>query len=166
MLLGSLAVDITGIIHIKNYNKDSSRKKKQKGYYTGWQYGPYNTAKGEEALWAAVIAQAMTDALVCNRKSAFRRYKKEAVAWLTGMSNDFIDVCERACLNPDYVRIRAKKAFANPKAYRIEAGESERYIERKDMRARKRKRRRIGKAKSTKPTPPSQLVLQGPWEAV
>lgn len=143
-----------GQIREKPKNKDKSRK--SAANTSGWQDGPYDSTKGEEALWKAVIAQAMLDALTNNRKPEFIQYKHEAMHWLTGGSKDFFEVCERAGLDPDYVRIRAKKAFANPSAWRTEAGQSARYEERKAMRERKK----LEKAKAT----PARQIIKGPWK--
>jgi hypothetical protein len=142
------------------YNtKEKSKKNKLR--YSGWNDGPYNTAKGEQALWCAVITQAMIDATSNQRKPEAIHQKMDATRWLTGNSPDFIEVCERAGLPPDYVRKRAKKALTNPGAWRTDAGQSARYTERKELRAYKKKIRNM----VAPPTPLAPMLLQGPWES-
>jgi len=106
-----------------------------------WADGPYNYTQGEEAMWRAVIMQALMDA--CARWGRHDWYvnKLEAIRWLTSGGEDFLDVCERASLDHNFVRVRAKKAMANPGAWRTEAGVSERYLERHEMRKRLRAER-------------------------
>jgi hypothetical protein len=104
----------------------------------GWAEEPYNAADGEQALWRAVIMQAMVDATTSTCKPELVYHKIEAIKWLTENGDDFVDVCERAAMDLDLVRVRAKKAMANPGQWRTEAGLSERYEERREMRARKR----------------------------
>lgn len=146
---------VTGEITKKPHKPEKSKKRAP--HYSGWQDGPYNTTKGEEALWKAVIAQAMVDALSSNRKQEFIQYKNEAIRWLTTNSKDFLDVCERAGLDANYVRIRAKRAFANPSEWRTEAGQSTRYLERKAMRERK-------KWEKATPQAADHLIIKGPWK--
>lgn len=154
MFLYRSAVYASGNIH-NTHEKPRKRKKIKEGY-SGWQDEPYHSAKGEEALWRAVITQAMVDATTSNRKPEYMYHKMEAIHWLTHNSADFLDVCLRAGLDADHVRIRAKKALANPGAWRTEAGQSERYEERKAMRARKKLTRKETLQFIT-------TVVQGPW---
>lgn len=99
-----------------------------------WLEEAYNTARGETALWVAVITQAMMDALSRCKKSESRYQKHEAISWLTSNSKDFIDVCLAAGMNPDYVRLKAKKILASPLPWRAEAGKGKRYEERRKYR--------------------------------
>jgi len=119
-----------------------------------WADAPYNAAASEEALWRAVITQAMVDAITTNlSKLEFIIDKMEALTWLTSDSEDFLDVCERAGMDYNDVRVRAKKALTNPSAWRAAAGESERYEERKAFRERcrrDRKRRARAEAKAVR----------------
>ncbi len=69
--------------------------------------------KGEKALWTAVITQALMDAGSNSSKRDMRLIKAQAISWLTGMSEDFIEVCMMAQLHPAYVRDRALKAIKN-----------------------------------------------------
>ena len=103
-----------------------------------WLQENYDTAKGETALWVAVIMQAVTDARSKCKKAESKFFKNEAINWLTGNSKDFVDVCLCAGLNPDYVRSRAKKAIISATAWRAEAGKGKRYEERKKYRAKLR----------------------------
>lgn len=117
---------------------------------------PYNHARGETALWVAVITQAMMDAL-SNAASAEARYhKNEAIHWLTGNSRDFVMVCLSAGMDPDCVRRKAKRALASPSPWRAEAGKGKRYLERKAYRQ---------KLKNQKPVPleiPRATILSYP----
>ncbi len=103
-----------------------------------WLQDAYNTARGETALWVAVITQAMMDALSRCKKSESLYQKHEAICWLTSNSKDFIDVCLSAGMNPDYVRHKAKKVLAAPVPWRAEAGQGKRYQERKKYREKQR----------------------------
>lgn len=109
-----------------------------------WLEKAYNSARGETALWVAVITQAMMDALSRCKKSESIYHKHEAISWLTSNSKDFNDVCLCAGLNPDYVRRKAKKIIAAPKPWRAEAGKGKRYHERRKYRQKQR-----NKAEST-----------------
>ena len=107
-----------------------------------WQEGPLNMAQDEESLWKAVIMQAMVDATILKPRLGEAGKKRDAMRWLLEDNDDFRDVCLRAGLDCHLVRVQAKKAMANPGAWRIAAGESLRYCERRAMRARMRLRRR------------------------
>ena len=72
---------------------------------------PYNSATGERALWRAVIVQALMDAGSDSKKKEMQYEKRQAIAWLTGYSRDFCDVCYRAGLEPNYVREKAIDAM-------------------------------------------------------
>lgn len=105
-----------------------------------WLEERCSSARGETALWVAVITQAMMDALSRCQKAESRYQKHEATCWLTSNSKDFVDVCLRASMDPDYVRRKAKKALAAPTPWRAEAGKGKRYMERKHYRAQIRER--------------------------
>jgi hypothetical protein len=115
---------------MQNFNLSSNSTSQQE---------TYNNAKGETALWVAVITQAMMDAQSRCKKAESRYHKNEANIWLTSSSKDFVDVCICAGMNPDYVRRKAKKSIANPIAWRAEAGTGKRYEERKKYRAKQKK---------------------------
>ncbi len=140
MPLTIFADQLTGnILEIYEISSRPTRKRRKPKDY--WADAPYNTARDEESLWKAVIMQAMVDAVTCNDKPECNQHKLEAIDWLTHGSVDFIDVCIRAGLDPNSVRFRAKKAIANPGAWRTEAGKSARYFERRAMRERRRRER-------------------------
>ncbi len=131
-----------------------------------WLEGPYDTARGETALWIAVITQAMMDALSRSRHPEHRYHKHAATEWLSGNSKDFILVCVLADMDPDYVRCKAKRALMSPVAWRAAPGEGKRYIERKLYRQRLKKMRAH---KNPDPaddgdSPRSQVIV-GPWNA-
>lgn len=79
-------------------------------------------ARGERALWRAVITQALMDAASNSRKAEARYHKHEALHWLSGRSEDFATVCQNAGLEPDYVRRMARRALASGCKWRAEAG--------------------------------------------
>ena len=80
--------------------------------------GPESPSKGEEALWRAVITQALMDAGSHSTKREMRFVKAQAIAWLAGTSQDFHDVCALAGLPADYVRGKAREAIAKNCAWR------------------------------------------------
>ncbi len=125
---------------LANQNKHNSKihRKTQKTNSIAWLEEHYNSTKGENSLWAAVITQAMMDALSRCKKSDSQYNRSEAMRWLTGNSKDFIDVCLLAGLNPDYVRQKAKKSLISPSPWRAEAGKGKRYAERKKYREKQR----------------------------
>ena len=111
------------------------RNRKKSDYYLELQ-DSYSAARGEQALWIAVITQAITDARSNCKKSESQYHKREAIDWLTGNGRDFVDVCLCAGMNPDYVRKNAKKAIFTQVSWRAEAGKSKRYEERRLYRQR------------------------------
>lgn len=65
----------------------------------------------EQALWRAVIAQAITDA--SGKGSLCSTYEQaRAHDWLLIPNRDFSRACALADLEPDYVRAQARKAIA------------------------------------------------------
>src|SRR3954454_11564672 len=67
---------------------------------------------GNEALWRAVIQQALTDAVVpLSRITSIRLEQIRARAWFTEANRDFEEVCALAGLEPDHVRARARQAM-------------------------------------------------------
>jgi hypothetical protein len=65
----------------------------------------------EQALWRAVIAQALMDATTTSRKSEQQYHRNQAINWLTSNGQDFVTVCQQAGVDPVYVRERAKEAI-------------------------------------------------------
>lgn len=60
--------------------------------------------RGEQALWRAVITQALMDTSTQSKKMKLKYEKSQALCWLTTHSEDFRTVCENAGLDPFYVR--------------------------------------------------------------
>lgn len=67
-------------------------------------------------LWRAVISQAFADACPANKRSTCKstlrliaRDYRDARAWLTEMSRDFVLVCQLADLEPDHVSRLARQ---------------------------------------------------------
>jgi len=66
----------------------------------------------DNALWRAVIQQALTDAVVpLSRVTAIRLEQMRAREWFIQPNRDFEEVCGLAGLEPDQVRDRARKAI-------------------------------------------------------
>lgn len=65
----------------------------------------------EQALWAAVIAQAMMDAKSTNMADYMRFEKRAALRWLEEDKRDFAMVCDLAGLHPDRVRVKARETL-------------------------------------------------------
>jgi hypothetical protein len=66
---------------------------------------------GEMAMWRAVITQALQDAGSKASTPSAKFDKFTAIAWLSGISMDFLEVCLFAGLDPEYVKAEAKKAI-------------------------------------------------------
>ena len=66
----------------------------------------------EVAMWRGVITQALMDAGSNSKKPEYRRIKAEAISWLSGISDDFYEVCRNADLCPIYVKKKAKEAIS------------------------------------------------------
>lgn len=132
-----LADTVSGLIH-KSPPKRRDRRVRTKKYHLFEE--PANFAASEEELWRAVIVQAIQDATCNSRKPECEIHRMEAIRWLTRSFEDFEDVCIRAGLDPNYVRVRAKKAFANPKSWRTAFGKSEKYRARKSRRTQRKRR--------------------------
>jgi hypothetical protein len=80
-------------------------------------------ADHESGLWRAVITQALMDASSHSKKTEAKRSKTEAIQWLKGESDDFLDVCDQANLNPSYVREKAVQALLRGCNWRLPAGQ-------------------------------------------
>ncbi len=80
-------------------------------------------ASGEVALWRAVITQALMDAGSQSSKREMKQDRAQAIAWLAGTSDDFKEICARAELDPDYVRVKAQDAVRRGCAWRREAAQ-------------------------------------------
>lgn len=80
-------------------------------------------SRGEQALWTAVITQALMDASSGSAKSDARKDKNRALHWLETADLDFQDVCDLAGLDPSYVTHRAQRALERNCQWRLPAGE-------------------------------------------
>ncbi len=67
----------------------------------------------EQALWQAVIRQAVLDATSAPTNSIARKEKTRAIIWFSMQDKDFLFVCEMAGMNPAFVLDRARKAIKN-----------------------------------------------------
>ncbi|MBA4274468.1 MAG: hypothetical protein C0436_02310 [Alphaproteobacteria bacterium] len=84
---------------------------------------PTSYARGEQALWTAVITQALMDAASNSSKSEAHKNKHRARDWLATLDDDFQNVCDLAGLDPSYVATRAEKAISSGCKWRLPAGE-------------------------------------------
>ena len=66
-----------------------------------------------QAIWKAVIMQAIIDATNNSKKPEFKTMKRQALQWLEGKSQDFKRVCRLAGLDEKYVINKAKYAIYN-----------------------------------------------------
>ncbi len=80
----------------------------------------FNPVRAEQALWRAVITQALMDAASKSKKMEAKYEKSQALCWLTGFSEDFKTVCELANLAPDYVRRSSIAALERDCKWRAE----------------------------------------------
>ncbi len=79
------------------------RKSSDGGFDDGMTQHPANPTLREQAIWRAVLMQAITDAFSNSHKPYARRCKREALAWLTHYSRDFRTVCDYAGYDPLYL---------------------------------------------------------------
>lgn len=84
---------------------------------------PSSIARGEQALWTAVITQALMDAASGSTKTDARKDKSRALTWLEAADLDFQDVCDLAGLDPSYVTHRAQGALERNCRWRLPAGQ-------------------------------------------
>lgn len=91
--------------------------------YDPFSPAPYDASLPEQALWRAVITQALMDAASNSKKPEAAYFRSEARHWLTENSQSFCDVCYLAGLDPDYTRRMAKKALARNCKWRNEPGQ-------------------------------------------
>lgn len=81
----------------------------------------FNPTRGEQALWTAVLTQAIQDIKSKNKKSEERAAQFLAEQWIG--SEDFFDVCERAGMNPRHVLSKIEKARERGFEWRLPAGQ-------------------------------------------
>jgi hypothetical protein len=79
------------------------------------------STRGEQALWRAVITQALMDAASGSLKMEAKYEKSQAKCWLFGFSEDFKTVCDFAGYTPDYVRTKSMQALERGCKWRAEA---------------------------------------------
>jgi len=79
-----------------------------KDYQQVWAMGGVDVV-GETALWQSVIMQAALDAKSMSETEDRQWCKHYAIVWLTGMSKDFILVCELARMCPIEICQSAKR---------------------------------------------------------
>ena len=69
--------------------------------------------KPETKLWQAVLGQVFFDAFGPERYDVLPKYKNEAVDFLKNSeSEDFTVLCENAGFDPEYIKRKARKKFA------------------------------------------------------
>lgn len=78
------------------------------------------TVQGEQALWRAVITQALMDAGSRSIKREAKFHRAQAIAWFSKRNPDFQLVCALAGLDMDYVFDRAHKAIRQECKWRKE----------------------------------------------
>ena len=69
------------------------------------------TKSPELKLFRAIITQAIEDAMYDGLYKYKIIDKREAIAWLTGNSNNFKMICHYADLNPEYASLKFAKAM-------------------------------------------------------
>ena len=83
----------------------------------------FNPVRGEQALWQAVITQALMDAASGSSKAEAQQDKMQAIRWLMGGSDDFISVCHHAGMDPEFVQQKVREALARNCRWRAEPGQ-------------------------------------------
>ncbi len=104
--------------------------------------GPYNPSRNEQAMWRAVIVQALMDAACGSKKQEAQQARTEALIWLRGNSRDFVTVCLYAGFEPEYVRMMIKRALERGCTWRALPGEGSRPRERTRKTSRRASQRR------------------------
>lgn len=95
--------------------------------------GPLNTAAGEQSMWRAVIVQALMDASSLSKKPENMQYRKDALIWLRGTSEDFHRVCHYAGFDPSCAKHMIKAALEKGCQWRIAPGTGERGVRSKEQ---------------------------------
>lgn len=88
--------------------------------------GPYNISAGEQAMWRAVIVQALMDASSLSKKPENLQHKRDALVWLRGTSEDFHRVCHYAGFEPSCARQMIRESLDRGCQWRTAPGEGER----------------------------------------
>jgi glutamate-1-semialdehyde aminotransferase len=95
-----------------------------------WEYAESDDSDAygsQQAMWRAVIVQALMDAASQSKKPEAEISRREAMVWLRGKSADFKEVCENAGFDPEFVREMAAKCLADGCAWRKAPGFGDRY---------------------------------------
>ena len=75
----------------------------------------------EQALWRAVITQALMDASTHSKKMEAKYEKSQAICWLGSMSEDFKTVCDYAGFNPASIREKSLAALKRDCQWRAQS---------------------------------------------
>jgi hypothetical protein len=65
----------------------------------------------EQAIWQAVILQAITDAMRAPTTPRIRKEKTQAIIWFSITNKDFLLVCEMAGIDPNYILKSIRKVI-------------------------------------------------------
>ncbi len=84
---------------------------------------PFCAVAGEQAMWRAVIVQALMDASCGSQKEEILQWKHDAVIWLRGNSKDFWTVAHYAGFDPVYLREMIAEALQDNCRWRAAPGE-------------------------------------------
>ena len=87
---------------------------------------PYNAVGQEQAMWRAVVVQALMDAACGSQKYEAAQARNEALIWLRGTSQDFATVCYYAGFEPEFVRRMVRNSLENGCQWRALPGEGKR----------------------------------------
>jgi hypothetical protein len=87
---------------------------------------PMNPVHQEQAMWKAVIVQALMDAACGSTKYEAAQAREEALIWLRGTSRDFITVCHHAGFEPEFTRVLIQRALSKQCRWRALPGEGTR----------------------------------------
>ncbi len=80
---------------------------------------------GEQALWRAVIMQALTDAGSQSKKMEAKFHRAQAIAWFSKRNPDFQLVCALAGMEMEYVFERAHAAIRKDCKWRKDPNENQ-----------------------------------------
>jgi hypothetical protein len=75
--------------------------------------------RGEQAMWRAVILQALTDAASESQKYEARLEREKARRWLLAAGDDFVMVCDLAGFDPMRVKRHVRRALAGGCQWRM-----------------------------------------------
>lgn len=67
-----------------------------------------NTTSPEKSLWKAVLLQAFVDMQNNSKKKIYNTYRIKSTLWFNMNNKEFLDVCNYAGLDPQYVFSKAK----------------------------------------------------------